>query len=139
LLEDPGLLQLLQLEGQNRLLNDRSHSSLYHPAIWDKYYVSGHFPSSCLYLKTPSCLFFKIRFGDWILSPSLLRPTQLGPIDIASPYLRTPVPAPTRDIQAKHSINHLQELRKRLLIETPHIWGLAPETIMTEIITGETW
>jgi hypothetical protein len=24
-----------------------------------KHYVSGHFPPSCLYLKTPSCLFFK--------------------------------------------------------------------------------
>jgi hypothetical protein len=36
-----------------------------------KYYVSGHYPSSCLYLKTPSCLFFKTqRFGDWILSSS---------------------------------------------------------------------
>jgi hypothetical protein len=30
-----------------------------------KYYVSGHYPSSCLYLTTPSCLFFKTqRFGE---------------------------------------------------------------------------
>jgi hypothetical protein len=44
-----------------------------------KYYVFGHYPSSCLYLKTPSCLFFKIqRFGDWILSPSS------GPIGTSS-------------------------------------------------------
>jgi hypothetical protein len=36
-----------------------------------KYYVSEHYPSSCLYLKTPSCLFFKTQsFGDWILSRS---------------------------------------------------------------------
>jgi hypothetical protein len=36
-----------------------------------KYYVFGHYPSSCLYLKTWSCLFFKTqRFGYWILSPS---------------------------------------------------------------------
>jgi hypothetical protein len=38
---------------------------------WYKYYVSGHYPSSCLYLKTRYCLFFKTqRFGDRILSPS---------------------------------------------------------------------
>jgi hypothetical protein len=36
-----------------------------------KYYVFGRYPSSCLDLKTSSCLFFKAqRFGDWILSPS---------------------------------------------------------------------
>jgi hypothetical protein len=39
--------------------------------IMYKCYVVGHYLSSCLYLKTPSCLFFKTqRFGDWILSPS---------------------------------------------------------------------
>jgi putative component of membrane protein insertase Oxa1/YidC/SpoIIIJ protein YidD len=27
-----------------------------------KYYVSGHYPSSCLYLKTRSCLFLKTTF-----------------------------------------------------------------------------
>jgi hypothetical protein len=41
-----------------------------------------------------------------------VKPTQLGPIDRASPYLRTPVPAPRGDIEAKQSTNHLQELRK---------------------------
>jgi hypothetical protein len=36
-----------------------------------KYYVSIHYPSSCFYLKTPPCLYFKTRrFGDWIISPS---------------------------------------------------------------------
>jgi hypothetical protein len=36
-----------------------------------KYYVSGHYPSSCPCLTTPSWLFFKTqRFGDWILSLS---------------------------------------------------------------------
>jgi hypothetical protein len=35
-----------------------------------KYYIFGHYPSSRLYLKTASCLFFKTRrFGDWTLSP----------------------------------------------------------------------
>jgi hypothetical protein len=32
---------------------------------WYKYYVFGHYPSSLLYPKTPSCLFFKKqRSGD---------------------------------------------------------------------------
>jgi hypothetical protein len=36
-----------------------------------KYYVSGHYPSSCFHLKTSSCLFLKTqRFGDWIVSVS---------------------------------------------------------------------
>jgi hypothetical protein len=38
----------------------------------NKYYVSGHYPSSCLYLKTPSCFSFKTRrFGDWALQKFL--------------------------------------------------------------------
>jgi hypothetical protein len=41
-----------------------------------------------------------------------VKPTQLGLIDRASPYLRTPVPAPRWGIQAKRSINHLREVRK---------------------------
>jgi hypothetical protein len=33
----------------------------------------------------------KQRYGDWILPPSSGKmPTQLGPIDKASPYLRIP-------------------------------------------------
>jgi hypothetical protein len=36
------------------------------------------------------CFFQKTqRFRDWILSPSSGKPSQLGPIDRASPYLRT--------------------------------------------------
>jgi hypothetical protein len=36
-----------------------------------KSYISGHYPSSYLYLKTPSSLYFKTqRFGDWIMYPS---------------------------------------------------------------------
>jgi hypothetical protein len=42
--------------------------------------------------KKTSCLFFKTqRFGDWILSPSSVKSTQLGPVDRASPYLRNVV------------------------------------------------
>jgi hypothetical protein len=50
-----------------------------------------------------------------------LKPTQLGPIDRASPYLRTPVPAPRWGIQAKYSTNHLRKLRKHSIIKTPHV------------------
>jgi hypothetical protein len=39
-----------------------------------------HYPSSCLYLKTPSCLFFKTqRFGVRILSPSSGKTYTVGP------------------------------------------------------------
>jgi hypothetical protein len=41
-----------------------------------------------------------------------VKPTQFGPIDRASPYLRTPVTAPRWGIQTKQSTNHLRELRK---------------------------
>jgi hypothetical protein len=37
-----------------------------------KYYVSGHYPSSCLYLKTQT-------FGDWILSASSGKTYSVGP------------------------------------------------------------
>jgi hypothetical protein len=38
------------------------------------------YPSSCLYLKTPSFLFFKTqRFGGWILSPSSGKTYSVGP------------------------------------------------------------
>jgi hypothetical protein len=49
-----------------------------------KYYVFGHYPLSCPFFKNQ-------RFGDWILSPSSGKTTQLDPIDRASPYLRTPM------------------------------------------------
>jgi hypothetical protein len=45
-----------------------------------KYYVSGHYPSSCSYFKTQS-------FGDWIVLPPSGKSTQLGPTDIAGLYL----------------------------------------------------
>jgi hypothetical protein len=45
-----------------------------------KYYVVGHYPSSRLYLKTQSCLFFKKQgFGDWILSPFSGKTYSVGP------------------------------------------------------------
>jgi hypothetical protein len=50
----------------------------------------------------------------------------MGTIGRASPYLWTSVSAPRCGIQATHSINHLRELRKYLIIKTPHVvWGLA--------------
>jgi hypothetical protein len=41
-----------------------------------------------------------------------VKPTQSCPINRASPYLQTHVPAPRWGIQAKHSTNHFRELRK---------------------------
>jgi hypothetical protein len=61
-----------------------------------KHYVSGHYPSSCLYLKHRPVYISKHNVSE---TGSCLRlevkPTQLGPIDRGSPYLRTP--APTQD------------------------------------------
>jgi hypothetical protein len=45
-----------------------------------KYYVSGHYPSSCLYLKTSCCLHYKTqRFRDWILPLSSGKTYSVGP------------------------------------------------------------
>jgi hypothetical protein len=45
-----------------------------------KYYVSGHYPLSYLYLKIPPCLYYKThRFIDWILSPSSGKTYIIGP------------------------------------------------------------
>jgi hypothetical protein len=56
----------------------------------EEYYVSGHYASSCLNLKTPSCLYYKTQLSE---TGSCLRlqvkPAQLGPIDRASFYFRT--------------------------------------------------
>jgi hypothetical protein len=41
-----------------------------------------------------------------------VKSSQLGPNDRARPYLRIPIPTPRSGMQAKHSINHLWELRK---------------------------
>jgi hypothetical protein len=90
--------------------------------ICHKYYVSGHYLSFCFYLKsnvseTGFCLHLQVK------------PTQLDTIDRASPYLRTTVPAPRWAIKAKHSTNHLRELRQilRIIKGTPQALGLASE------------
>jgi hypothetical protein len=57
-----------------------------------KYYVFGHYLSSCLYLKTVS-LFLKLNVSETGFCLRLqVKPTLLGPIDRASPYLRTVCP-----------------------------------------------
>jgi hypothetical protein len=45
-----------------------------------------------------------------------IKPTQKGSVDGASPYLRTPVPASRYGMHAKHSANHLRELRQNIKI-----------------------
>jgi hypothetical protein len=67
--------------------------------------VYGHYPPFCFYLKhnvseTGFCLHLHVE------------PTQLGPVDRASPYLQTPAPTQDRVYKTKNSINHLQELRR---------------------------
>jgi hypothetical protein len=45
-----------------------------------------------------------------------VKPTQLDPINRASPYFRTTVPSPRQGVEGKHSINHLRELRQNIKI-----------------------
>jgi hypothetical protein len=72
--------------------------------LYYKYYVFGPYPSSCLYLKKPSCSFFKTRrFGDWILSPALVSDPEIGTrsIDWAQQsrfYLRTETESGLRNV-----------------------------------------
>jgi hypothetical protein len=59
-----------------------------------KYYVFGHYLSSCLYLKTVLFIFQNTMYSETEFCLRLqVKPTQLGPIDRSIPYLRTPVPA----------------------------------------------
>jgi hypothetical protein len=58
---------------------------------WYNYYVFGHYPSSCLYLKNRPVYFSKHIVSETGFCLRLqVKPSQLGPIDTARPYLRTP-------------------------------------------------
>jgi hypothetical protein len=60
--------------------------------ILNKYYVFGHYPSSCFYLKR--CPFYFPKHSDSETGFCLrlpVRPTEFGPIDRASLYLRTEI------------------------------------------------
>jgi hypothetical protein len=50
-----------------------------------KYYVFGHYPSSCPFFKKHN-----VSETGFCFRPQV-KPTQLDPIDRASPYLRTPM------------------------------------------------
>jgi hypothetical protein len=57
--------------------------------ISKKYYVSGNYPSSCFYLKHSYFYTTKCNVSETGFCHRLhVKPTQLGPIDRASPYLR---------------------------------------------------
>jgi hypothetical protein len=76
-----------------------------------QYYVSGHYPSSCLYLKTVLFIFSKHNVSETGFYLRLqVKPTQLGPINRASPYLRT-----RRWIMSKNIILGLMYHRHKLL------------------------
>jgi hypothetical protein len=83
-----------------------------------KYYVSLHYPSSHFYLKhnvskTGFCLHLQVKR------------TPLGPIDRASPYLRTPAPIQDRVYRPSKAQTICKSWDKTL--KTSHLWGLAPE------------
>jgi hypothetical protein len=80
--------------------------------------------SSCFYLKHSPVYISKHNVSETRFCLRFqVKPTQLCPNDGASPYLRTPVPAPRQGIQAKLSINHLRELRQ-------NVWGVAPQNYL---------
>jgi hypothetical protein len=58
-------------------------------AILYKYYVFGHYPSTCVCLKTALFIFQNNVSETGFCLRLQVKPTQLGPIDRASPYLRT--------------------------------------------------
>jgi hypothetical protein len=54
-----------------------------------KYYVFGHYRSSCLHLKNRRVYFSKHDVSETGFCLRLqVKPTQLGPIDRASPYIQ---------------------------------------------------
>jgi hypothetical protein len=55
-----------------------------------KHYVFGHYPSSCLFSKKSTVYFLKYVSKTGFCPHPQVNPTQLGPIDGASPYLRRP-------------------------------------------------
>jgi hypothetical protein len=93
-----------------------------------KYYVVGHYPSSCIYKKKCRPVYVtKHNVSETVFCLRLqVKRTELSPIDRARPYLRTPVSAPRWDIQAKYSTNNLRELTKHQFNKMLHVWGLAP-------------
>jgi hypothetical protein len=53
-----------------------------------KYYVSGHYPSSCFYLKHCPVFISKHNISETAFCLCLqVKPIQLGPINRSSPYL----------------------------------------------------
>jgi hypothetical protein len=56
-------------------------------------------------LETAFCLCFQVK------------PTQLGPIDRASPYLRTPVPAPKCGIPSQAQHKPFVKAKKTLIVK----------------------
>jgi hypothetical protein len=68
-------------------------------AYYYKYYVFGHYPSSRVYLKRRPVYVSEHNVSEtgFCLRLLVVR-TQLGPIDRASPYLRTPVSLPRWNI-----------------------------------------
>jgi hypothetical protein len=65
-----------------------------------KYYVDGHYPSSLKIIRSLYISKYKVSETGLFLRLQV-KPTQLGSIDRAIPYLRTTVPAPRCSIQTR--------------------------------------
>jgi hypothetical protein len=102
------------------------------------YYVFGHYPLSCLYLKKHPVYFSKHNFSETGFCLCFqVKPTQLGPIDRASPYLRTPIQAPRWGIPSQAQHKPSARAKKTLIFKLCTYEALHQKTITIEIITGE--
>jgi hypothetical protein len=96
-----------------------------------KYYVSGNYPSSCLYFKTE-------RFGVWILSPSSGK-TYSGAIDRDSCCLQRDgdkIQAPKRPVLKYKQDGGLDRNRKMDNVQKPNVSSdviLSWEVLLIEI------
>jgi hypothetical protein len=94
-----------------------------------------HYPSFCLYLKTPSCLFFKTQcFGHWILSLEI----GTGSIDWAQLsrfYLKTETECSLRNVVLKNKEDDVlaDDLCCAWLVYPIWYWCRCPEIGTTSI------
>jgi hypothetical protein len=67
----------------------QQHLYLVYQILGYKYYVSGHYPLSCFYVKTHPVYTLKHNILETGFSLHLqVKPTQLGPINRDIPYLQ---------------------------------------------------
>jgi hypothetical protein len=94
-----------------------------------KYDVFGYYPWFCLYLETPSCLFFKAKhFGDWILSPFVDKIYSVGPKSLELVPISRHLCQNQDGVQKPNTPQATCESYENItFLKTLHIQGLEPE------------